>query len=178
MDSLAIALHLDAVFPSPPLFPSGDASFALMLAVTRVLGVVTEHLYPLVIPAVMEILDERGQEYFNRTRSELFGKPVAEMRPKDPESRRQTEEAALKEMGFIVRIVKGRPEKKGVFIEGEKPSYADFCLVSWLAWFERSDRQLWEKLITVENGEIKALWEACSSWLDGQGGTKEWEIPR
>ncbi|KAJ5114879.1 hypothetical protein NUU61_000638 [Penicillium alfredii] len=162
MDSLPIAQHLDKVYPSPPLFPSGDASYALAVAVARLTGLMAPSIMLLVIPRVTESLDPRGKEYFDRTRSELFGKPLSEVRP--------TDEETLLELG--------RDGKTGPFFEGEKAGYADFIMVSVLAFFHRFDREVWEKMLGLGEGQFKALWDACSPWLEGQGEEKEWPVPQ
>lgn len=175
MDSHPIALHLDRVFPSPPLFPSGDASYALYLAVGKILGTVTEQCFKLVMPAVADILDPRGKEYFIATRSEMFGMPLSELAPKDAEGIRAATEGAKRELTALANMLKGREGKTGPFFEGDKPGYADFAVVAWLAWFERANKKLWEQFMDVGDGEFKALWSACLPWLDGQGEEKDWK---
>ncbi|KAL6415991.1 putative glutathione S-transferase [Ilyonectria robusta] len=175
-DSLQIALHLDKTFPSPPLFPHGDASYALAIAVSEILNNVASHIYLLGVSKCPEILDERGRAYFVKSRSEIFGKPFHEIRPQDEEKVKEMEAAALKELEGLVRVLKGREEKQGVFFEGENPGNADFLVVSLFAWIERVDKVLWNKLINVGEGELRALWDACLPWLDGQGEEKEWQV--
>lgn len=181
MDSLPIALHLDRVCPSPPLFPSGDASYALSVAVDKALTSAREKCYKLIFPAVPDILDPRGGEYFIKTRSELFGMPLSEMAPKDEEGVRVATDGAKQELAVLARMLKGRDGKTGPFFEGDKPGYADFIVVAFLAWFERADKRLWQEVLGVGDGEpseLKALWSACLPWLDGQGKEKAWEIPQ
>lgn len=51
-------------------------------------------------------------------------------------------------------------------------------MVSFLAWVERADKELWRALLDVGQGELKALWEACVPWVEGQGEEKDWPIAR
>ncbi|KAF9892838.1 hypothetical protein FE257_000427 [Aspergillus nanangensis] len=176
MDSLAIATHLDQTFPARPLFPSNNASYALALAVTELLHKVRDQCAPLVIPNVGDLLDPRGREYFVQTRSARFGKPLSEVRPRDPAVVRSVMDAARAEMRPIADMLRGRPGKKGPFFEGETPGYADFLVVAFLAWPERADRVLFEELVAVDC-VLRDLWEACLPWVNGQGEEREWVIP-
>lgn len=176
MDSLPIALHLDRLYPGRPLWPNGDASYALSLAVGKLVSNAALKSLVLVIPNVAGILDRRGREYFIKTRSAMFGKPLSELRPTDPDSLRITTESIKRELEFMATMLRGRPGKTGPFFEGETVSYADFLLAAYLAWTERTDKNLWNELMTVGRGEIRALWDACLPWIEGQGEDKEWKI--
>ncbi|KAJ5110951.1 Glutathione S-transferase-like protein ustS [Penicillium argentinense] len=177
MDSLPIILHLDKTFPNPPLFPSGDASYALVMALSKVAAGMGTGIRQLVIPNVPQHLDERGQEYFNRTRAVAFGKPLDQVRPSDPEAVEEIWKGVEAECQTLVDMLKGREGKKGPFLEGEKPGYADLMFACILAFFERMDPPIFERFMGIGEGEFKALWEGCKQWLEGQGEEKEWPIP-
>ncbi|KAJ5937337.1 hypothetical protein N7454_004637 [Penicillium verhagenii] len=175
---LPIAEHLDRVFPDRPLFPSGDASYALYLAVSQlVIGALGPGIPTLIIPRVPDHLDPRGQEYFVRTRTESFGKPLAEVRPREEEEIAKIWETMEKGFPPLLRALKGREGKKGPFFEGETAGYVDLFTVSIFAFLHRFDRELWEKAMGQGDGELRALWDACLPWLEGQGEEKEWPIP-
>ncbi|KAH1297020.1 hypothetical protein KXX33_001538 [Aspergillus fumigatus] len=178
MDSFAIACHLDQYYPTPSLFPSGDASYALTIAVGKLITRAVDKARPLVVPNVAKFLDDKGREYFIKTRSAWFGKPLSEVRPKDPQIVKQTTDEVKKEMEGLAQMLRGRLGKTGPFFEGEKAGYADFIVVSFLAWVERADKELWRALLDVGQGELKALWEACVPWVEGQGEEKDWPIAR
>ncbi|KAI9927819.1 hypothetical protein AWENTII_012532 [Aspergillus wentii] len=178
MDSLPIASYIDQVYPSPPLFPSVDASFALTLAVGKIVGKVASKGFVLIEPRVVDILDPRGREYFIKTRSALFGQPLSEVRPRDAASVRAITDAAKREMDILAQMLRGRLGKKGPFFEGEKPGYADFIVVAFLVWCERVDKEFHLALMSVGSGEFKALYDACLPWVEGQGEEKKWEVPR
>ncbi|KAJ5639705.1 Glutathione S-transferase-like protein ustS [Penicillium longicatenatum] len=178
MDSLPIVEHLDHVFPDRPLFPSGDASYALFLAVNKLTLALGPAVRTLIIPSVPEHLDPRGQEYFVRTRSESFGKPLAEVRPTDEGEIAEMWETMEKGCETLIKMLKGREGKKGPFFEGETASYADLSFACLLAFFHRFDREIWEKFMGLGDGEFRALWDATLPWLEGQGEEKEWPIPQ
>jgi glutathione S-transferase len=175
MDSFAIATHLNHTFPSPALFPS-EASYPLALAVDRLVYAVISKGLVLAIPPVTEILDARSRAYFVETRSAFFGKPLADVRPKEPSEVQKITEDMKAEMEPLARMLRGEtPEKKnGPFFEGAKPGYADFVVVSFLGWLERVDRVLWAELSGVGEGEFRTLCEACAPWVEGQGVDIEW----
>lgn len=176
MDSLPIVEHLDKVYPSPPLFPSGDASYALLVAVGKIAGLMAPVYRSLVIPRVPDHLDPRGQEYFVRTRTEWFGKPLAQVRPTDEESVKELWKLVETESAVLLKMLKGREGKKGPFFEGETPGFADLMLACLLAFFERFDKEMWDKWMSLGEGEFRALWDACLPWLEGQGEEKEWPV--
>jgi len=176
MDSLPINEHLDKVFPSPPLFPSGDASYALVVAVGKIISLLTPVFRSLIIPRVPGALDPRGAEYFVRTRTEWFGKPLAEVLPSNQKEIDELWTLVKTESAVLIKMLKGREGKKGPFFEGETAGFADLLLACWLAFMERFDKPLFEKFLGLGNGEIKALYEACLPWLEGQGEEKEWPV--
>ena len=88
-DSFPIALHLEETFPEPQypsIFPNGAASYALAVAVEKLLGIAMSKFYTLIMPLVPPLLDERGAVYFNETRAKSFGVPLAELGPKTKRS--------------------------------------------------------------------------------------------
>jgi glutathione S-transferase len=180
MDSEPIAMYIDKLYPSPPLFPSGDASYSLLVAVHKILSLslMSPSLRQLIIPNVASSLDPRGQEYFIRTRSVMFGKPLSEVRPTDEAELSGLWQIVEKETEPLLKMLKGREGKKGPFLEGEKAGYADFVLASVLAWIHRFDRESYDKILVLGNGEFKALYDACLPWLEGQGEEREWPIPQ
>lgn len=177
-DSVPIALHLDKTFPSPPLFPSGDASYALFVAVAKIMTLIEPGFRPLIVPRVPDHLDARGKQYFTESRSAVFGKPLAEVRPTDKETLDKLWKIVETESAPLVKMLKGKDQKKGPFFEGEKAGFADLWVACHLAFIERFDKELFGKFLGLGNGEIKALYEACLPWVEGQGEEREWPIPQ
>ncbi|KAJ6150908.1 hypothetical protein N7470_007502 [Penicillium chermesinum] len=169
IDSFAIAQHLDREFPSPPLFPSGDASYAIFVAVGKFLARVELGFRPLIVPRVPEHLHPRGREYFIETRSAALGKPLAEVRPTDEEALARLWDVVEQETAPLIAMLKGRDGKTGPFFEGERPSYADLFLAAHLAFIERFDKELFGRFVELCSGEFGRLYDACLPWLEGQG---------
>lgn len=177
-DSIPIALHLDKTFPSPPLFPSGDASYALFVAVAKIMTLIEPGFRPFVVPRVPAHLDAQGKQYFTETRSAAFGKPLVDVLPTDKETVDKLWKLVETESAPLVKMLKGKEHKKGPFFEGEKAGFADLWVACHLAFIERFDKELFGKILGLGNGEIKALYEACLPWLEGQGEEKDWPIPQ
>lgn len=178
MDSLPVAAQIEKQHPERPLFPSGNASYALAVAVDKIMRGAAFSAYTFLIPPIAEILDPRGREYYRRTRSATLNKPFEEIRPTDKVVIQDMKNKMKKEMTPILQMLKGPSGKTGLFIEGDQPSYADFIVVAFLIWFKYADETIWQELIALGDGEIKRLWDACYRWVEGQGENKEWEIPK
>lgn len=178
MDSIRIIEHLDKTFPSPPLFPSGDASQAIAIAVERVVSRAFGTFINLLLPQVAPYLDPRGQEYFERTRTEWFGKPIQDIYPKDEAGFEEAWKPFETESAVLLQMLKGREGKKGPFFEGEVPSWADLFLVSHVVWAQRVNPIVAQKIFGLGNGEFKAQYDACLPWFGIQGGDREWPIPQ
>ncbi|KAG0154304.1 hypothetical protein PDIDSM_1684 [Penicillium digitatum] len=176
MDSESIATYIDKVYPSPPLFPSGDASYSLLVAVLNIIDKIAPFYKPLIIPNVPSGLDERGREYFIRTRSAAFGKPLLEVKPTDEAELLALWQLIEEVAEPLVVMLKGKNGKKGPFLEGERAGYADVVLAALLAWFQRFGPDTFKKILDLGNGEFKAFYEACLPWLEGQGEEKDWPI--
>ncbi|KAL4789724.1 putative glutathione S-transferase [Aspergillus venezuelensis] len=178
MDSLDIALHLDEQCPEKTLFPSGDASYALAIAVEKIMYDVSFTGVTLIMTAITDKLDPRGREFYTETRTVRFGKPLSEVRPTDEGEIREIVERMKRTIKPIVKMLKGKGEKRGPFFEGETPGYADLVLTSFLAWYWVVEQGVWRELLDLGDGELKALWNACFPWVEGKGKEKEWEVPK
>lgn len=154
VDSLAIALHLDAHHPGPKLIPPGTR--ALQLAFLRWHGVtVMNVLADICCMACPAGLDDRGAEYFLRTRKEWYGQPLEEW-----VADRAAEWDKIREAyGKLAAIYDAAGEEHGeadAWLMGAHPTFADFAVAGCL---------LWIKKLVKEPGEG---WEAVSQWHGGR----------
>ncbi|EEP79985.1 conserved hypothetical protein [Uncinocarpus reesii 1704] len=180
-DSTPIALHLESAFPAPhhpSLFPT-PASYPLAMAVLSIMSEIMVKQRRIALPKTVKYLDPAGQEYFNRTRSELFGQPLAELAATGDELERVWQDLAVP-LSTLATMLRGEPgkQKSGPFFEGDKAGYADLVVVAFMAWFLRNDLGDWERIVAIGNGEFKRLWDACLPWVEGQGEEIEWEVPK
>ncbi|KAK2808006.1 hypothetical protein FQN50_005088 [Emmonsiellopsis sp. PD_5] len=179
-DSWPIALHLERTFHGPQhpsLFPS-PASYPLAVAVGRVLAVLFTHTRRILMAKVPVMLDERGAEYFRKTRAGWFGCPLEEYVFKEGEELEGGWREFEGELEVVVKMLRGegKEKKEGPFFEGETAGYADLMVVAFLGWYERVDRGDFERIVKVGDGELRRLWEACLPWVDGQGEEREWVV--
>ncbi|KAJ5108299.1 hypothetical protein N7456_004974 [Penicillium angulare] len=176
MDSQVIALHLDKVYPSPPLFPSGDASYALFVAVGHFVTRLEPGFRPFIVPRVPDHLDPRGAKYFHETRTVALGKPLSQVRPTDQATIESKWRLVESEAVPLLQMFKGKNGKIGPFFEGEQAGYADLVLATALAFIQRFDKELHEKFLGLGDGEFRALYQAVLPWLEGQGEEKDWPV--
>ncbi|KAL4995989.1 hypothetical protein BDV10DRAFT_196296 [Aspergillus recurvatus] len=151
IDSLPIALYLEELYPAqeyPSIFPNRDESYMLTITVNKLRYNMVFAGYALTAPWITNIFDSlRGREYYIRTRS------VPDM------------------LGRLLL------EKGGLFFEGKQPSLADFVFQAFIVWVKVADGDVWRELVSVGDGVVRALWDACYPWVEGQGDNVEWEIP-
>lgn len=178
-DSLASAIYLDNEFTGPQhpsIFPGGFASFQIARAVQMMTFSVMRECRTLIIPRIADILDDRGKDYFVRTRSESYGKPLADVYPSAENVEKVWKSTSARLMD-LVRLLKPIPGQisTGPFFMGDTPSYADFIVVSFLAWFERGNEEIFHKMIKLGNGELATLYTKCRVWVETQGEVVEWD---
>ncbi|KAL0961168.1 hypothetical protein HGRIS_006140 [Hohenbuehelia grisea] len=154
-DGPTIAAYLDAQYPdTPTLLPAGTAALqaAFNYAFSGGLGGIGNF----VRPTVYTILNPRSQEYFRRTREQLFGKRLEDVAPVGEAREREWEKikADFDRMdGWILK-------SGGEFVMGNTISWADITIASTLIWFKRVF------------GENSGEWKVIVSWNDGRWGKR------
>lgn len=181
-EGLDIALHLDELYPQRPLlFPSTSTMSrkdVIHLAETvqnELRSALLEgHGFRIIAPKIPDILDDRGKEYFVRTRSTLppFFKDPREWPSENPEEDWRAYEAALKPLAD--RLVKSGP-----FHLGDTFSFPDAVMVGHLEWLGRADSVYLEKVCKLYGGVFGKLYEQVKEQglIDGRGEAKEWPVP-
>lgn len=172
--TLVIARALDWLYPqNPALFP-----FEHSLEQTHQVQAIIKRLLPsaqrLIIPSVPNILDERGREYFIKTRREWS--KVSDLNDLRPKSQVESEQHWGELEEEIMPLIELLQVNGGPFVGGKVPSYADFVTMAFLAWWLRVDRQAYEQLVTLGGGALKRLWDGCLPWLQGRGRELEWDV--
>lgn len=158
-DSFKIALYLDNKYPSPSyprLFPPGTK--ALHSLFTEKFSSLIIPLAPTMLPLVGRpgFLDDRGEEYYRRTRQARFGKPFEQLAEEGRQKWGDVREK-WEEFGKLLDLNKG-PGEQGPFVMGNQISYADLVLVAAFCWIKRA-----------EGGDMK-LWQDMSQWQGGRWG--------
>ncbi|EUC55845.1 glutathione transferase, putative [Rhizoctonia solani AG-3 Rhs1AP] len=163
-DSFKIALYLDDKYPSPTypaLFPPGTRALQRVFA-ERVSALI-QPMAPTMLPLVGRsgFLDDRGEEYYRRTRQARFGKSLEQLADEGRQSWGQVRET-WDAFGRLIDINE-EPNEAVPFVMESQISYADLLLVAVFCWVKRaenSDKGLWEEMSQWQGGRWKNLWEA------------------
>lgn len=187
MDSMAIAKHLDSIYPDRPVFPKIDlpgfenAMNCLMLGAANGLRGAWVTGYDIVVPTIADILDDRGAEYFDETRTEPERGPE-NARPRQWLAGKDFEKECWKpfekSLTQLAKLLRGSDDhpNPGPFFLGNQVCYADFTVAAFLAWFKAGNEEYFQRILKVGKGEFRKLWEATESWVYGQGEDKEWKV--
>lgn len=125
-DSWAIAEYLEDTYPDrPSLFGSTEGRGMAQAINGFVNTAIQPLLFPLIVADVLEQVDPVDYAYFETSRVQRLGKPLADVQA----GREDRVEGFRKSMEPIRAVVKSRP-----FIGGEKPTYADYTLFGTLQW--------------------------------------------
>ncbi|EZF23255.1 hypothetical protein H112_03975 [Trichophyton rubrum D6] len=183
-DSFALAVHLETIFPPEAgyksIFPNGQCSYALAVAVLKVFRSIFPPVLPFCYPAVPKYLDERSREYFYASRKQMLGMTMDEFEAKG-EALEEAWKATEAEIAVLVKMLKGRPsprKNRGPFFEGEHPGYADMVLLGFMGWFQKNSQADLDRLLKLGDGELQKVWDAGHQWLEAEGENVEYEIPK
>ncbi|TFK37165.1 hypothetical protein BDQ12DRAFT_753114 [Crucibulum laeve] len=150
-DSLLIAEYLEKTYPdTPKLFPHGTA--VLQSSFNDAFMSKLEALWQFVLPVTATRLNPSSEEYFTRTRTAVFGKPLKDVFPKGEEH--VAEWKKLKD-GFVA--IDGWYQKSGgsTFIMGETPVFADF-IIGGFVFFAKAifgeDSEEWKDMVLWNGG--------------------------
>lgn len=158
MDSLKIALYLDETFPNTPrLIPEGTLPFYRAFQ-TYATTALSGPIFPLLLPRVIAFLDDRGSEYFKRTREEVWG-PISESINQDKAKVDECWSKATPGLKLVNQMLDDVPG--GPFIMGKERTYADMHLVSILEWWKQSGDEFYERAIKIAPN-LATLYDACS----------------
>ncbi|KAF9443128.1 hypothetical protein P691DRAFT_779052 [Macrolepiota fuliginosa MF-IS2] len=153
-ESFRIAEYLDKTYPdTPKIIPAGSRP-----AQTGFYEYFFSHfksLWPLLLPKVsVNILNPESVEYFERTRSEMFGKPLAELEPQG-EARAQSWKEVKEGFDQIGEQLSGRG---GPYFLGEDPCFVDFAVASLLQALKHvfgPESEEWKGVEEWDNGKWK-----------------------
>ena len=156
-DSAAIARYLDRTYPrvGPTLIPHEiDALHTAFQDAFASTGF-PRHLARLIMASICAILNPRGEEYFRRTREEMFGSLEA-LAPAESEKRAEHWEGAEKAFGTIARWFATEPhgEEMLFFMGHDKICFADITLAAFLKGMQ--------KLVSVDE------WARVMQWNGGR----------
>jgi hypothetical protein len=108
------------------------------------------------------ILDDRGHEYYIRTREEDFGKPLAEvLKEEDPKWSTEIRRSWV----LVGRVLdfNGPIDQAGPFVLGKQISDPDFVIAGVLIWLRRAEGaegHRWKELLEWDEGRWGKIWQA------------------
>ena len=182
-DGIPIALHLDEVHSDRPLFPAvkGSTREQTIELAEKVHGLYGKTFTigkgrNIAIPGIPDILDDRGREYFIRTRTASHPEKKApqDWTSEDPEEDWKAYEPSLKPIAEILAA-----DPSGPFCLGETFSFADAIIMGQLVWFEKANKANLDRIFGLYDGVFEKLYKRIQKegWVEGRGEEKEWPIP-
>ncbi|KAG8689757.1 hypothetical protein FRC11_000771 [Ceratobasidium sp. 423] len=162
VDSLNIAVYLDAKYPAPkyPLvIPPGTRALQ-KIATEQFNSEVGFALVPIALPLIgmPGFLDEAGREHFVRTRTAWFG-DLSKLLDTSPEKWAVVEEKWDKfNKAFDCN---NDASEAGPFIMGKRVSFADFAIGGFINWIQRVDEEgmpRWRHVSEWQGGRWARYW--------------------
>ncbi|TFK33644.1 hypothetical protein BDQ12DRAFT_405591 [Crucibulum laeve] len=161
-DSLNIAVYLDKTYPgTPTLIPAGTEALHAAFVVAFMSTIWPFFNY--FGRADLKLMSPATADHFIRSWSSLFGKPFLESLPVGAER-----EAEWKKFEAGLTVVDGWYQKNGggLFIVGDKPSFADFIVGGLLGLGNAisHDNPEWSSLLEWNDGRWRKLGEALEKY--------------
>jgi glutathione S-transferase len=160
MGSKNIAKYLEKAFPEAPrLYPG--ASEALASMIEEHLNTVRHFaLYRLVYHKILASLDEAGEDYYRRTRTEMLGPGINES--PSAEEEKQIWKQVPERTAYLGQLLQ---ENDGPFLQGYDRSYADLILVASLRARHQWDPSILQRILDIEPAFAR-LYKACNDILE------------
>ncbi|KAG8716766.1 hypothetical protein FRC09_015253 [Ceratobasidium sp. 395] len=161
-ESFNIALYLDDKYPEPDypaVFPRGTRALQ-SIAVDQITPKVAFAFAPVLLPLASvrtDLLDERGMEYFVRTRSAVFGTELSKLLDDAPENWKAAEAAWNSRVNAMYEQNQGGP-----FVMGHRVSFVDFVIggiIYMVQKLEGGEMTYWKKMAERHGGRWAVLWE-------------------
>ncbi|KAG8736523.1 hypothetical protein FRC10_009222 [Ceratobasidium sp. 414] len=163
VESFDIAVYLDDKYPSPEypaVFPRGTR--AMQHIATGHISQTVMLIAPVILPLASlrtDLLDERGMEYFTRTRSAIFGTELPKLLDKALENWNAAE-ARWDRINEVFDFNQGGP-----YMMGHQISFIDFVIggaILMVQKLEGGEMSYWEKMAGWHGGRWAALWRGIA----------------
>ena len=163
MDSWKIIDYLEATFPdTPTVFAEHSKPFARSISLYLGKADLWGKTFPLLLPKVVEYLDDRGAEYFKRTREELFDTKIDNEIYKDTAQISSIWGTVQRPLKMFGTMLSDNPD--GPFLLGKQYSYADLIVFGRFEWWAVINPDMLQQAISIEPA-IKPWYEECKRTL-------------
>ncbi|KAF6767599.1 Glutathione S-transferase, N-terminal [Kalmanozyma brasiliensis GHG001] len=127
-------------------------------------GMYSEERWKSIIPAVIHILEPESQEFFDRTRTEDWGKSPYEILKTDAKENEEREGGVAKLYANCMlpyaELYENKEKKQGVWLGGEQPVYADLMILALLQWYKCANTEAFEEGLKINGGTLQQAWHA------------------
>ncbi|CAE6454098.1 hypothetical protein ACGC1H_006078 [Rhizoctonia solani] len=171
VESFEIALYLDQKYPAPKYrvaIPSGTRALQ-RIATSHIMNSAL-NFGSVILPCAVsrpDFLDEKGREYYIRTRKLIYGRDIRELLPEAEDNW-----AKSREKWEALGDQLDRGERGGPYVMGNQISFADFAIggvIQWVQKCEGGEMTYWKDMSTWSGGRWGVFWkeieklEACST---------------
>lgn len=155
-DSWDIAVYLEKKVPSPSIFPGGIAEHENFREYVKV--ELQVNVLKWLLPQVPAILDERGAEYFKRTREQKFGQTLEEV------SKGGDEKFLPLLKDKMTRVFHALKDSEA-YIFGKDFGYADCLILGLCHWINRVDSGKFLTFLELDDqGRFTAWHKRCEPY--------------
>ncbi len=156
-DSWAIAEYLEDAYPDRPSLFGGPAGRGMAKAINAFVNTTIQPLLaPLIIADILDHVDPADLDYFDGSRQQRFGLPLAEVQA----DRDRKVDGFRKALEPYRVVVAGQP-----FVGGIAPTYADYVLFGTLQWARCTSTYG----VVAQDDPIHAWFERLLDLHDGVG---------
>lgn len=154
VDSFEIAKHLEKEVPHPTIFPGGIARHEEFKRSFE--RDVKANVFAYIVADIPAILDDRGSEYFIKTRESKMGPLSKISEPGDA--------------AFLPKIKSGMEGvyaslRKHDYVHGNEFSYSDVEVLSILQWIKEADEDKYAKVMALDGEGLLSGWMGrCSEY--------------
>lgn len=164
MDSLACAQYLESAFPNTPaLFPDASSVAFSRLVQYHLMSSIRAPIFPYLLPRIVDMLDDRGAEYFRRTREEAFKITISESIHEDKEKLEEAWKKAAPGLKIVNDMLKDNAE--GPYFAGKQRSYPDLILLAFIKWWKRCGDDIYGKVVEIAP-EFDKVWQASKDIVE------------
>lgn len=122
---------------------------------------ITLPVIPLQLPCIAALLDERGAEYFKRTREAIFG-PISESINQDDVKVNQCWSKATPGLKLVNQMLSDNPE--GPSVIGAQRTYVDLHLLAIVELWRQSGDDIYMRGVSIAPN-LGRLYEACNDLM-------------